>query len=196
MPRLRPVRRFTLFDVMAMVAAAGTGMAMGQSYFRFQPALPYLVSSEHATRGLGPRLWFYACVPSLLMLTLALLPVRFLGPRPRLRRLLRLPGLTVVFVAVLASAVVLIQAALDMPAMSRVYFGMLGRVGFLDLVALRAIGVKDMIGTGVGFAWALLWSGGGWRAEATWVDRAGRLLGVVWIAVGLASWVFGLFAEV
>jgi hypothetical protein len=34
--------------------------------------------------------------------------------------------------------------------------------------------------------------GGGRRPEASRIDRAGRLCGALWIAIGIASWVDGL----
>jgi hypothetical protein len=37
----------------------------------------------------------------------------------------------------------------------------------------------------VAAAWLALWIGGWWHPAPTWNDRAGRALGLYWIAVGL-----------
>lgn len=39
----------------------------------------------------------------------------------------------------------------------------------------------------VAFSWKSLTRGGHWRAEHTWIDRAGRVLGAIWIVAGLIS---------
>jgi hypothetical protein len=40
-------------------------------------------------------------------------------------------------------------------------------------------------------SWATLFLGGHWRAEPTWIDRVGRLLGAYWIsAIFLPMWVY------
>lgn len=194
MPRPQPARRFTLFDMMVLVAATAVGISLGDGYFRFQEGLSYLDSSEHARRGLALRAVFYSGIPTLATLTLALLPMRFVGPRQRFRRVLRSPGMTAGLVAALASAVALTRAALDWLSTNTIY-GQHGPFGAWELVATRGIGLKDVVGLGVVFAWALLWVGGGWRPIADWVDRAGRCLGAVWIAAGVASWAFGLWAS-
>jgi hypothetical protein len=38
-------------------------------------------------------------------------------------------------------------------------------------------------------AWAALILGRRWRAEPTWIDRAGRCCGFYWIALALYRWV-------
>ena len=111
MPRPQPARRFTLFDMMVLIAATAVGISLGDGYFRFQEGLSYLDSSEHASRGLALRAVFYSGIPTLTMLTLALLPMRFVGPRRRVRQILRSPGMTAGLVAALASAVAVTRAA-------------------------------------------------------------------------------------
>jgi hypothetical protein len=41
-------------------------------------------------------------------------------------------------------------------------------------------------GCTVAAIWLLLVLSGRWRPERSWIDRLGRLLGVVWIAVAIA----------
>ena len=80
-------------------------------------------------------------------------------------------------VVLLAWCVVLAQVAMDWPAIRRTHFGSFGQVGLGGLLALRLVGMKNMVGPGVGFSWALLWLGGGRRPWGDWVDRAGTIMG-------------------
>lgn len=185
-------RRFTLLDVMILVAATAPAMLLWRAYLRCNPALPYLVSDERGPSKL--RMWVWVCglVPPLAVLTLALLPIRWIPPRPRPRRLLRRPGTTTSLVAALAWAVVLARVVGDWPMMIYVHIPTLGPIQPVDLLTLRLVGMKDMVGPGVALSWALLWLGGGRRPEATWIDRAGRIAGAAWVALGLASWIISL----
>jgi hypothetical protein len=48
-------------------------------------------------------------------------------------------------------------------------------------------------GWAVGAAWTVLWLAGVWRAERSWIDRTGRVLGIYWIlnsAIGLPALFF------
>jgi hypothetical protein len=186
------LRRFTLLDAMILIAAMGLGMLLWKDYLRCGSALPYLVSEEH-----GPSRWkfwvqFRGLVPGLSVVTLALLPLRLMAPRPRLRRAFLSPGTTPSLVVILALGVVLAQFVLDRPAIRHTHFPQIGVLGPGELLTLRLVGMKGMVGPGVAFAWGLLWLGGGWRPEATWPDRAGRIVGITWVALGLASWTIGL----
>jgi hypothetical protein len=58
--------------------------------------------------------------------------------------------------------------------------------GAVDVDAILFFGVPVCGATVLG-SWVGLLLSGGWRAEASWIDRAGRLLGAFWIGtVGLA----------
>ena len=37
-------------------------------------------------------------------------------------------------------------------------------------------------------SWTLMAALGRWRAEATWIDRAGRAIGFSWVAMALSIW--------
>lgn len=57
----------------------------------------------------------------------------------------------------------------------------------LAVVFGHLIGPRSEIGGAVSLLWLVTWAGGRWHAEPGWVDRAGRLLGVSWIATSLAT---------
>ena len=114
----------------------------------------------------------------ILIVTPVFLLMRFRKPRPPIRVLLKQPGI----IAGLAAAIGLILVA---GWLHHFFFGRL-----VDrMVKLIAVG-----GT-VGLAWMCLALSGKWEAEASWVDRFGRLMGVAMIVVGtIAFMVFGLFS--
>jgi hypothetical protein len=109
-------------------------------------------------------------------MTPTFLLMRLRPPRPPIRATLRQPGT----VAALAVA-----------------FGYLWVVGWLHLLFFSRL--KDRcvpavaVGATVTVAWLILAVSRQWSAEASWVDRLGRLIGVVAIAVGLLTFIqFGV----
>ena len=51
-----------------------------------------------------------------------------------------------------------------------------------------------LVGGAVASVWIVMWLGGTWRAERSWIDRAGRALGVYWIMTSvLFGWAFFLW---
>jgi hypothetical protein len=186
-----PQQRFRLVDAMVLVAVAGLGLAMTRSYLRCFSALSWVVSSEPINvRVMGVREWLNAFVPPLVVLSAALGPLRFTRPVDRFRRTARRPGLAVSYATWAALVLALVRWASDLRTL--LTHTLFPDVGFLspgDIFVLRVVMMKDFIGSGVAVTWLLLWLGGGWRAEPTWVDRLGRLLGVFWIAFGVALWV-------
>jgi hypothetical protein len=57
------------------------------------------------------------------------------------------------------------------------------RVGGIELTTMYS---PIIIGLAVLTSWTTLLVGCRWRAERSWIDRIGRMLGVYWIATGLA----------
>jgi hypothetical protein len=41
------------------------------------------------------------------------------------------------------------------------------------------------MGVAVSAVWIVLWLTGAWHAESSWIDRAGRILGIYWVANSL-----------
>ncbi|WP_165234083.1 hypothetical protein [Aquisphaera insulae] len=194
-PGPRHRRRFGLADAMVLIAASAVALAMTRSYMRCFPALHEFLSREPYNRGvMGTRERLHACVPPLVVLTAALLPLSLVRPqdrRPRRRlRLARSPGLTASSVSWVALTFALVRSLFDLSTSLRnTSFPGVGHLGLEGIFTLRVVGIKDSLGPAVALTWLLLWLGGRWRAEPTRVDRLGRLLGALWIAIGVASWI-------
>jgi len=58
------------------------------------------------------------------------------------------------------------------------------------------IGMQPMflVGGAAASVLIVLWLSGGWREDRSWIDRAGRALGIYWIAISvLFGWAFFLW---
>jgi hypothetical protein len=54
-----------------------------------------------------------------------------------------------------------------------------------------------MPGLAVTVAWSMLALSGRWQSEPTWLDRAGRTLGLAWVVLMLFHpWLTSIFASV
>jgi hypothetical protein len=186
-----PQRRFRLVDAMVVIAVEALALMMTRSYLRCFSALNALVSTEPGNvRAMGSREWLYACVPHLMVLSAALWPLRFARPVGRYRRTARLPGLAVSYATWVAIVFALVRSAFDLrTSLRNTYFSNVGALSPGYIFVLRVVAMKDFMGPAVAVTWFLLWLGRGWRAEPGWIDRLGRLLGVFWVAFGVAFWV-------
>lgn len=163
-------RRFHLLDAMILVAA----LAAGLSVVRYtQP-----IEGEYVGRGLtGARLGvllgllrLFGWSPLLGAGTLALAAVRLRRPRPPAATLWRRPG----FVATVAAAAGMALSALLVA----------------PFLAARGREIRQWtwlasfpVGFSVAGAWAVLWLSGRWRAAPEAIDRLGRLVGALWLAM-------------
>jgi hypothetical protein len=111
-------------------------------------------------------------------LSLALWVLRLLPPRPRFRRLLRQPGTVASTATVLGTIIFLLKVLLND------FFNYWEPSGVLQSQALWLIRLP-LSGEIVAVTWVLLMLSGFWRSEPSWVDRAGRALGVYWIMSAL-----------
>jgi hypothetical protein len=121
--------------------------------------------------------------------SLAWLLLRLRRPRPRLRRLMRQPGM----VACTASAVVLgirLINHLSIAGLIACHYGGADAWGYLDDITTQdeMPFVPSQIGCAVAAAWAVQALGGCWRPERSWIDRMGRVLGWYWLAMIPFSW--------
>jgi hypothetical protein len=171
-------RWFTLRDAMILLAASGPAFAMTASSFvstalywnRWQrphgsftpdPRVP----GSALVEGLGgPRITMDGIVlvldivlPLLMFETLAVLALRLFRPHPEWRALVRQPG------AVGCGAALLTMVGIPWMANFGVSFS------------------PAVVGGAVGAGWIALAVGRAWRAEPSWVDRAGRFLGSAWL---------------
>jgi len=126
-------------------------------------------------------------MPVIAMWTLALIPIRLLGPRPSRRRLARQPGLMATLAVGVATVFGGLQYLIGASVWGWDYYG--GMIGTEDTMAI----VPALFGLAVSVSWMTLCVGRRWRAEASWVDRLGRAMGAFWIMAGFA--VTGLFLE-
>ncbi len=181
-----PRRRFQLLDAMILVAAIAfaCGITQGLSYatdgaFSW-PAI--WEAAQSAPDGLAKVVEISAvllilALPFAGMLSLAVIPVRLMGPRPRCLRLARQPGTTAMWAAglgIVLSAVQLGIAAWTGLGNLDVYQIMIATHSCISYPGLAVLG-----------AWASLLIARRWRSEKSWVDRMGRVLGFFWILVGV-----------
>ncbi len=181
-----------LSDLILFVAATAAALAVDRAFVTwYEPnfADPGLVIADMRRRGLSAPFhityWVQLASPFLLGWTLALIPARLRRPRPSLARLSRQPGAVACLAAaaaVVASlatwALLLLPGSLGYVIVSRSLEGRL----FPNEYWAYVYGLTA-IGHAVFAAWAVLLLSGRWRAEPSWIDRAGRAFGLAWIAL-------------
>ena len=198
-------RPFSIGDAMILVAA----MAVAFGWLSAQPTGYYLQAPldviaksarvEFTVINLYPAWKFVAwkyrdraepvVIPFATAATLAFLAIRLRRPRPGRRRLFRQPGMIALSSA---SAVILLNAA--GASVQRALCGL----GLSSLTDPRyyanpaflghLIGTPETIGAAVFAAGAILAIGGRRRPEPGWIDRSGRALGAIWLALWLLDW--------
>ena len=189
--RRREVRRFTLVDAMALVAAAAFMIA----WVRVLGPDKLIERFRMSASGWQPQYvlgaldtLLTAISPCFMVATLTVLALRLRRPRPRLHRLARQPGTVACASALLTFG---LEALPGLPATLWLMTQEEGwRWDWLHLSGLpsRTAGwvVMDAdTGIAVLGAWTVLGCGALWRPEPDWIDRTGRLLGAGWIAVTL-----------
>ena len=192
-------RPFRILDGMVLVAATAVGFAASHALapeltpHDIWQALTEPVGNRPIAEVIGGYLELVAILflPNLMAWSVALLILGARGWRSRpkgRRRRPPAPGtlacLAVTIVAALTAAFVLIGWALhraDAPLSSWII-----EVGFEFMLNEAA--------SAVFWCWVTLALCRRWRAEPTWIDRAGRALGVVWILVGVVPIALMLFS--
>lgn len=167
--RKQDARRPTLIDAMILVAATACGLAVMKRGILVGNMLAGLGLQQPP--GLGGRILrtfpyvFLGSSPLLVSVTIAVMAMRLLQPRPPLRWIARQPG----FVACLSVTTCLALEVVPVLCMGLNH-------GFVFLVCW----VQGM-GWSVGAGWMILFVGGRWQADPHWIDRAGRILGLAWL---------------
>jgi hypothetical protein len=198
--RTEPSRKFTLFDGMVFVAATAVAFASyPRSPLEYFPAfLEQIREAWSRNPSLHGSLFSFLVtleyifwLPQMVLAfwTLALVGLRLLPPRPRLRRLARQPGTIASCVASSVLLIVEISLALILLATLRtnspqqhIWFYVMSGDGFRVMTA--------KVGFAVAAAWLTLALSGRWRAEPDWVDRMGRFMGAFWIGlIPFYNWV-------
>jgi hypothetical protein len=193
-------RKFGIYDLMISIGGVALLLTYGQHNFltlaeQFMSFCQTVAAHFGiiSTRPFGPPqalmrsmamfwstvLWYgiQASEQVVLIMTPVFLLMRAGRPRPPIRALLRQPGT----VAGLAVTFGLIWVR-----------GWLHRLFFGRVVDGTATAIA--VGGTVALAWAGLALARRWEAEPTWVDRMGRLLGAMAIAVGIMAFsLFGLW---
>jgi hypothetical protein len=184
-PQQRP---FTTIDGLIILAALALGAAWVTEARRWVEVL--------ANRNrFVPRDLFHLAAAFVAPLTLALLIVRVRRPRPSLALCLRQPGTVGCAVAAIVLILEVGNHFLDLTA--RFYDKLMlvnwagysntsGRLPGLNLFDAIAFSVGEAPGLAVAGAYLALWSAGLWRADSSWIERAGRALGWFWIVEGVA----------
>ena len=176
-------RPFTLLDLLILVAATGVGLgamrAMSPDHdmyiASYTPIPPPTWPNWVSVVVLG---WAFYLSPLLAAWTLGILGLRLRRPRPR-RLALQLGWVAC------CSATAGIAAGAVMTLV-----GILGRFGVIHYFDL----VPYPVGVAVLAAWAQLAASGLWRPRGDWVDRAGRVIGMAWMAMVPLLWARFLFS--
>lgn len=175
----RPDRKFTLLDLLILIAATAAGLgamrALSPDHDNF--TAPYSPISPPTWMNWGSVValnWAFYLSPLLAAWTLGILALRLRRPRPSLRRLAFQPGWVACCVATVGIAAGTVMTLI----------GVYGRYGigyYFDLVPYP-------VGVAVAAAWTQLAVSGRWRSEGSWIDRAGRVMGIAWLAIVPLLW--------
>ena len=166
-------RRFTLLDAMVLVAATAVGIAGARLYLA--------AAAELVSARVSSVIYFRidAVSPCLSAWSVALIALRLGPPRPPLRRLVLQPGIAACLVAAVALPFTAADDRLGHFAQSEPWYS---HRFIYDL----CIGLPRTAATGVAMTWLVIGLGGRWRRSSDWLDLAGRMLGVAWLAIYLA----------
>jgi hypothetical protein len=165
----RAIRRFSLLDVLILIAAMGlefTAILAVQAILRGMRVSQITFDSY--------SIWFILASPVVGMGCLILLIAAFSRPEVRRRREFRKPGITasctfwIVFFGANWGFVRLNPSILTHPNPGAIHI-------LWDLASSYA-------GLSVLAVWIVQALAGWWRPVPTWIDRAGRLAGIFWIA--------------
>jgi hypothetical protein len=173
--------RFTLLDLIGLIAAAGVGVGLARFHFE-QVAAVSRFAALMEYRG-----WVYRVALLVLPFAAAIAWSRLRRPWRPARRIAREPG----SVALLATAVSVVMILVD-EILSETLPGPPGtrRIGVPWRPLINPAGMLATVpGPAVLAAWATQWLSGHWRIRPGWIDRAGFALGLIWIILFLSrSW--------
>ena len=165
-----PSRRFTLFDLMVLVAASAAGVAMLRPYMVTING-PNFRNSGHL-RTMEATYGAWSLVAAWWML--ALLVLQYRGPHPGRWRLARRPGHVACLVAMVALAVGGLHHLVQYVFQDESH-----RPFSCHQLWITA---SVHVGPTIAGTWLLLAMSGRWKSDPGWMDRLGRGLGWLWIA--------------
>jgi hypothetical protein len=188
-----PCRKFSILDAMVLVAATAVGLAFLRASVgdfselgaRMQDSVRVLAGPLDHWGAWGLAIYSTCVQAAALSIpfgwawSVAILLLRLRRPRPRRRRLACQPGAIACYSAAitLVPAITRVVGVALMSGMSSGFREMLDWVVGTWFVFVPALAGFAVIGS-----WATLLLGRRWRPEPSWIDRAGRVLGVYWIA--------------
>jgi hypothetical protein len=168
-------RRFTVLDAMVLVATTAVGLAALRAYQANQFAMFGPLGGPPGERVAGVVTILEAW--SVGLLVMAVRP----GPRRwRYRRLARQPGVAALHAAALCLVLVVVLDQAEAIIHPRP-----GPILNTSYRLVRTAGFWT--GPAIGSAWLTLATCGLWRRETHWIGRAGRVLGLAWVAFFLAD---------
>ena len=182
----RVERRFTIADGMILVAAVWVASMAIRDTLQWRD---FSETSAFADRFVR---WAHHWIYVLGALSTAVLICRLRRPRPPRRRLWLLPGTTPALATAVVSLEFLAQAVKSSlaarrslePLPSHIYGRGLSSMVLFEFES-RYLSILEQVAFCVGLTWLVLFLGGRWRGEPSWVDRLGRALGVCWIGLFL-----------
>jgi hypothetical protein len=185
-------RKFTLLDTMILIAAMAIALVPIRLFLWENWHFP----EEHTV----PEIWRtgleinVSLVPLAVSLSMALWLLALKKPRPSLRRVFRKPGIaacTVTLVYFILSSLGYLIFLSFSHALDRGTFNDPASAMLWIRIGMQPI---FLAGGAVASLWTVMWLGGTWHAERSWIDRAGRVLGVFWITNSVFfGWAFFLW---
>ncbi len=180
-------RLFKIQDGVIVVAACATVFAC------FQAIYPSLVSNFFRQRWTGVRLvhWLIDISDSahvlsgcLMCVSFAVVLLRFVQPRPSLRRITAQPGFVACFAASIMGGVVILFVAAR--KVGRLLGGWNLNTSFWELTT-PALSSLDSLGRMIVGVWIMLRLMRRPKPESDWVERIGQVVGVLWIVQWLLA---------
>ena len=168
-----------MLDLLVLIAATAAGfgairaLAPDNEVFvaPYSPTTPPTWINRGAVTASN---WALYLAPLVAAWTMGTLILRLRRPRPRFRRLALQPGWVACCAAAVGIGVGVVMTAI----------GIAGRYGVMQYFEL----VTYPVGVAVAAAWTHLAVSGRWRPERSWVDRMGRVMGIVWLAMIPLLW--------
>jgi hypothetical protein len=178
-------RRFTIADGMALIAATAAGIAVSSRVSPDAWREPWSALSTWKAAVNFAAISITMAMPCLIAWTVAVPLLRMRDGLPRWRRAARRPGIAAclsVWLSLPAVTAILLGCQVYARGFER-FWDRLQGIGAPSLVMEVLIVASPMVGLSVAIAWGLQAIQGRWRAEVTWTDRAGRVLGTFWIII-------------
>jgi hypothetical protein len=166
--------------MMALIAATAVGFALVR-WFQTQPRMVNGIS--YNAYGVSNWVdWLWSREPScfIVAITLTLIPLRWLRPRPHASRVIQQPGAVACLAVACGMVAGLVKAVVEHAIHTDSYAPGVRAVSYANswywMTAIWAIPLA-VIG-----AWTALAISGRWSPERSWIDRLGRILGVFWLS--------------